>query len=66
MESLPVPEKYVFPMPCPHCKASSVYPYEAATVRGHAATIRVELRCRQCKHEWRLDLDNDPSPDRES
>ena len=54
------PEKFAFPIDCPSCKASSAYPYEAQTIRGNTAMVRLGLRCRQCSYEWQLDLDTDP------
>ena len=60
------PEKWAFPMDCPDCRAASAYPYEASTIRGKATTVRLGLRCRECKYEWRMELDSDPLPaDRE-
>ena len=56
-------ERFAFPMDCPDCKASSGYPYEAATVRGTVTLVRIGLRCRDCRHEWRLELDTDPIPE---
>ena len=52
--------KWVFPMDCPYCKAGSAYPYEAATIRGNTSTVRLSVRCRECKYEWKLELDTDP------
>ena len=53
-------ERWVFPLECPDCKASSGFPYEATTMKGNTTTVRIGLRCRDCRYEWRLDLDTDP------
>ena len=50
----------VFPMDCPDCRAASGYPIEAQTIRGNTTMVRLALRCRECKHEWKLDMDTDP------
>ena len=53
-------ERWVFPLDCPDCKGAAGYPYEAATLRGNVTTVRIGLRCRDCRHEWQLELDTDP------
>jgi len=52
-------ERWVFPLDCPDCKSASGYPYEASTMQGTTTTIRIGLRCRDCRHEWKLELATD-------
>jgi hypothetical protein len=28
-------------------------------MKGSTTTIRIGLRCRECRHEWKLELDTD-------
>ena len=55
--------RWRFPMDCPDCKTASGYPYEAATVLGSITNVRLGLRCRACRYEWKLDLNTDPPRD---
>lgn len=55
-------ERWTFPLDCPDCKASSGYPFEAATMRGTTTTVRIGLRCRECRHEWKLEMETDKVP----
>jgi transposase-like protein len=50
-------ERWVFPLDCPDCKQAAGYPHEATTMRGCTTTIRIGLRCRDCRYEWKLELD---------
>jgi hypothetical protein len=61
-------ERWVFPLDCPDCKSASGYPYEATTIQGNRTAVRIGLRCRDCRHEWLLQLETDAlsDPDRAS
>ena len=56
-------ERWVFPLDCPECRGASGFPYEAKTIRGSGTTVLIGLRCRDCRHEWKLELDTDRVPD---
>ena len=53
-------ERWVFPLDCPACKLAAGYPYEATTMRGSVTAVRISLRCRDCRYEWKLEVDTDP------
>jgi hypothetical protein len=48
---------YTFPLECPDCKASSGYPFMAATKSGTLTAVVLAMRCRDCRHEWPLELE---------
>ena len=48
---------YTFPLECPDCKASSGYPYKAGTKQGRVSAVQLAMRCRECRHEWPLELE---------
>jgi hypothetical protein len=56
-------ERWVFPLDCPECTSGAGYPYKATTLQGSVTAVRIALRCRACRHEWKLDWDTDPLPD---
>jgi len=43
-----------FPMACPTCSAVTAMPHLATTPPEGAAAVA--MHCRQCGHEWRVDL----------
>jgi len=50
-----VQEGQQFPIACPKCHKVAGMPFMAGTtVEG--GTIRVGMRCHECKHEWRFDM----------
>lgn len=51
-KSLPL-DNVAFPMDCPDCKASSGMPFRAITSPD---CVMVELRCRECNHEWPFEM----------
>lgn len=44
-----------YPVTCPLCEALAGFPYEASTQVG-VDLIRVETRCRECRHEWTTEV----------
>ena len=51
------PATCTFPLECPDCKASSGFPFKAGTKLGSVAVVVVSMRCRECRHEWPLELE---------
>ena len=45
-----------FPMLCPNCSTEGGTPYRVQT---EATTLTLDLRCRDCRHEWQIAA---PSP----
>ena len=43
------PKDWRFPMACLACQAVAVFPFRAHTLKDE---LRLELRCRNCHHEW--------------
>jgi hypothetical protein len=53
-----------FPMRCAACEKATALPFFAGTtVERHC--IRVGMRCRECGHEWRIDMASADAPQRE-
>jgi hypothetical protein len=50
-----IKDGYTFPMPCPVCQHVAAMPFLAGTTLDNG-TIRVGMRCRDCRHEWRFDM----------
>jgi hypothetical protein len=44
-----------FPCECPRCSTSAGYPYRVQTDATAAQRVRIDLRCRGCRHEWRVE-----------
>ncbi|HUQ87986.1 MAG TPA: hypothetical protein VM096_10530 [Vicinamibacterales bacterium] len=44
-----------FPAPCPQCDAGAGMPFKAGT-SPHYTTIEVSMRCRECGHEWVIQI----------
>jgi hypothetical protein len=42
------------PRVCPECGACEGYPFVARTVLGRRSQLEIEVRCRACKHEFRV------------
>ena len=51
------PPTYTFPLECPDCKASSGFPFKAGTKLGAVTAVVLSMRCRDCRHEWPLELE---------
>ena len=51
------PEVQRFPATCPQCARVAGMPYMAATKRG---AVKVSLRCRECHHEWLIEMLTNP------
>lgn len=48
---------YRFPMACESCGKITAMPFMAGT-SIEKDSIRVGMRCRECGHEWKLELPN--------
>ena len=48
---------YTFPLECPDCRASGGYPFKAGTKVGTVSAVVLAMRCRECRHEWPLELE---------
>jgi hypothetical protein len=44
-----------FPLICPQCHQHCGLPFSATTLTETLFSIRVSLRCKECKHEWCMD-----------
>jgi hypothetical protein len=44
-----------FPCECPSCATVAGYPYRVQTDATDAHRVRIDLRCRGCRHEWRVE-----------
>jgi hypothetical protein len=51
------PVTYTFPLDCPDCKAASGFPFKAGTKTGAMSSVVLAMRCRDCRHEWPLELE---------
>jgi|SRR5687767_9536546 len=56
------PREWAFPMECLACGALKGHPFRAETLANMSGSIRVSLRCQECRHEWCADLIADPHP----
>lgn len=44
-----------YPTTCPKCRTIAGWPVRAQTM-AQLTAIRVEVRCRECRHQWAEDL----------
>ena len=54
-----------FPMKCPACKEEAGMPFKALK-RLDSDGMQVAMRCRECSHEWHVDLPVNAEPKRDS
>jgi hypothetical protein len=56
LESSTPPAGAKYPVDCPSCKAAAGFPFRASTQSGKTGIIAVEVRCRDCGHEWTCEI----------
>ena len=44
-----------FPCECPRCEIAAGYPYRAQTDATNHLRLRLDMRCRSCRYEWRVE-----------
>ena len=50
------PSPVKFPVVCPHCRATTGFPFMATTTKVRADAVRLGMRCRACQFEWEFDF----------
>jgi hypothetical protein len=54
-ESEDPPPRHSYPTECPACRQQTAKPKSAGTVKGQEFTIRLDMLCGHCAHEWTYD-----------
>jgi hypothetical protein len=49
------PSGDAYPTQCPECGQQTAKPKSAGTVKGQEFTIRLDMLCGHCAHEWTYD-----------